>query len=128
MISFIVQLQMSVRGLLKHLSKTAEAHNCMNIQLHTVTVKCLSHLWRMWSRYSQQQQSFGTGRPQTNIAPNLMESSLTPAGLPGGAQSGKQFSALELCNRLCGEHQSSPKAPLKLFIPERGCSVKYLPC
>lgn len=38
----------------------------------------------------------GTGQPQTNIEPKLMESSITSAGLPGRAQSGKVFSALKL--------------------------------
>lgn len=56
----------------------------------------MSHLWRIWCRYSQQQQSFGTGQPQTNIEPKLMESSITSAGRPGRAQSGKVFSALKL--------------------------------
>lgn len=60
--------------------------------------------------------------------PQLIENSITSAPVPARAQWRELFSALKHYQALVSKsRQSSPRAPLKPFMSERGYTVKYLP-
>lgn len=61
-----------------------------------VTVKCFLSSLEDWLQILAAAAVIWNSAATDNIEPKLMESSITSAGLPGRAQSGKVFSALKL--------------------------------